>query len=231
MRLRTGLCAVTLVVASCVPPGVAGPGDDAERRRAAATAARIEENWPVAGSGPALDIVRRVGDALARAADGEPADWRFTLIRDRSLNAFAVGDGRIFVNEGAVTGSRDEAELAAILAHEMGHQLAGHFRDPPPASGSETRIGSVVHGFDLDREVEADRASLLLLRRAGYDPHAALSVARQAGRRRWGADDERRLEALRLLLETEPRGGRRDSEAFRRARAELVGTAPGNAAD
>lgn len=61
-------------------------------------------------------------------------------MRDRSANAFAIGGGRIYVNEGVVTLCETESELAAILAHEMAHQLAGHFVDPAPATGGAERI-------------------------------------------------------------------------------------------
>src|SRR5262249_23582413 len=79
---------------------------------------------------------------------------------------------------------RSEAEVAAILAHEMGHELAGHFRPGSgtkpwlggmrsSSSGKDEVIGSVHQRIDPEKELEADRISIEILRRAGYDPHAA----------------------------------------------------------
>jgi predicted Zn-dependent protease len=180
-------------------------------------------------------FIKALGAKLAEAAGESPFPWRFTVIRDRSANAFSIGAGRIYVNEGTPFICRNEAEVAAILAHEMGHELAGHFRsssrdtswldglrDPPPAK--DELIGSVRQRVDPKKELEADRISIEILRRAGYDPHAAVSVAELLGggseaseAHSGGAERLRNLEELVANL---PPGGRRDGDAFRRLREE-----------
>jgi predicted Zn-dependent protease len=166
------------------------------------------------------------------------------VIRDRSANAFSIGAGRIYVNEGTPFVCRNEAELAAILAHEMGHELAGHFRSAGHRDSvwpwlddlfgarrsreSDLAIGSIEQRVDPQKEREADRISISILARAGYDPHAALSVAELlsggSGPHALHLGGAERIRALEELLAATPVGGRRDREEFRRLRRD---TAPG----
>ncbi len=134
--MKGALLAAALLV--CAGPAAAEPG--AEARRARQAAARIEQQWPLAEAGPLTRLIARVGQRLGEHAGPTPFPWRFVVVRDRSANAFAIGGGRIYVNEGVVTLCETEGELAAILAHEMAHQLAGHFVDPAPATGGAERI-------------------------------------------------------------------------------------------
>ena len=217
---------------------------DHERARAELTAQRIEAEWPLADSGEAVKLIRKVTLRLTQAAPPEPGAWRITVIRDRSINAFAIGGYRIYVNEGTVAGAETEAELAAVIAHEMGHQLAGHFREDSSGSPgsfssglaklfggggtdeSDVSIGSVTQKLDLRKEFEADRISIRLLTDAGYDPHAALSIARRLRgvSASWAShlSNERRIEALEKLLVGVPAGGIQDSDEFRREHARLA---------
>lgn len=209
-----------LAVTLAVGAGVAR-GDDGEARRARATANRIERDWPLLGSGPTATYIRKLGAALGAKAGPTPYPWRFVVVRDRSANAFAIGGGRIYVNEGVVLVCENEAEVASILAHEMGHQLAGHFRDGVVAAdGGSARIelGGVTQQIDVAKEIEADRLALRILVDAGYDPHAALTLALREEATAGGAlhlRDPRRLDSLRAELATMPPGGRLDGEAFR----------------
>jgi predicted Zn-dependent protease len=225
------LLAVALGAAAVGLAGVASPMTDAERaeaERAAASAARIERDWPLAGPGPFTRFVRKLGARLGERARPTPFPWRFTVVRDRSANAFAIGGGRIYVNEGVVTLCETEAELAAILAHEMAHQLAGHFRGAAKRGEESARIelGGVVQEVDPAKEREADRIALEILRKAGYDPHSALSLAvRQQGQPAGVAShlrDDRRIESLRAELEGVPNAGRRDSAAYGEVRRQVL---------
>jgi len=214
------------------PPALANDlAEEADRARV--TARTIELEWPIAPTGPVTRFVRSLRDRLARAAGPSPFPWSFTVIRNRTANAFSIGGGRIYVNEGTPFDCEDEAELAAILAHEMGHELAGHFRGAYPSDASpgrrdgifgarrstepDRRIGSVHQQVDPEREREADRISIEILERAGYDPHAALSVAVRLARGAPGGDSPSalRLQTLGELLEGVPATGLRSSEAFR----------------
>lgn len=221
-----GMLTVVLVL------GMSGAAraDDAEARRARATADRIEAEWPLAGSGPIATYIRKLGARLGDKAGPTPYPWRFVVVRDRAANAFAIGGGRIYVNEGVVTFCANEAEVAAILAHEMAHQQAGHFRDPGASTGRDEAnpkidLGAVTQELDPAKEIEADRRALQILGAAGYDPHAALSLAlRQQASVGAAAQlrDQGRIDALRAALAAVPAGGQVDSEAFRTLRDKLA---------
>jgi len=201
--------------------------DDAEARRARTTANRIEATWPLAGSGPIATYVRKLGARLGEKAGPTPYPWRFVVVRDRAANAFAIGGGRIYVNEGVVTFCENEAEVAAILAHEMAHQRAGHFRAAPASTGRDEAnpridLGAVTQEIDPAKELEADRLALTILANAGYDPHAALSLALRQQTRDAGAaphlQDPSRIDSLRAALAGVPVQGQLDSETFRALR-------------
>jgi len=227
------LCAALLLAA----PSPAEPRDDdvaAEARRAQATAARIEMERPVAPTGPVTRFIQALGARLGAAAGESAFPWRFLVLRDRSANAFSIGGGRIYVNEGTPFVCRNEAEVAAIIAHEMGHELAGHFRSPAGSfplgewqkSGTKDEVvGSVHQHVDPQKEREADLLSIDILRRAGYDPHAAVSVAEliagESAAHGGHLGDGERVERLRALVAGLPHEGQLDGEAFRRLREEV----------
>ena len=229
------LLALAGSVLACSTSVRAGEDWPGERENAAATARRIELEWPLAGSSPVTDYIRGLGGELGRASPRSDAHWRFTVVRDLGVNAFAIGDGRIYVTEGVVTFADDEAEVAAILAHEMGHELAGHLRPQRRKTGffggssqreEATTVGSVTQPLDPEKEMEADRTSLDLLERAGLDPRGALTVAerltRQAGDAGRHFADAARIERLRELLAGRDVGGRRDSAQFRALKSSLA---------
>jgi beta-barrel assembly-enhancing protease len=191
---------------------------DGEIARARATAATIEAEWPLRGADEMTAFVRDLGDRLARHDAAASQRWTFVVVRNHAANAFAVGDGRIYVTDGAIDACVTEAELAAMIAHEMGHQLANHFCAADASSGQRRRIGGVVQHIDPEKELEADRVAVQVLIAAGYDPRAALTLAiRVAQAQPVGArPDEVRIQALRQLLESAPARGRTDSDEFRR---------------
>ncbi|MGR9100096.1 MAG: M48 family metallopeptidase, partial [Gammaproteobacteria bacterium] len=106
--------------------------------------------------------------------------WRFALVRNHSVNAFSIGDGRIYVTDGAFGFVRSEAELAAILAHEISHQLSGHFCRPSPDLNSHRReLGSLIQIVDYRLEMEADDLALNILLLAGFRPASLSEVVRR----------------------------------------------------
>lgn len=179
-----------------------------EKRRVAAVRERIEREWPLRTTDTVVQYIRDFGHSLAVRADiGHAASWRFEVLRDYSVNAFSIGDGLIYLTEGAILNAADESELAAILAHEMGHQLAGHFcagptpnenrkswwetlLSPTDSATSEiptrqdAKFGSLRRGVDPAKEREAEDLAANILRTAGYDPMAQMTPAQRKERSR-----------------------------------------------
>ena len=168
-----------------------------EQQSADISLQRIENEWPTRGSGdPVTQYVQKLGVGLAQyTIDGRRIFWRFAVVRNLAPNAFSIGGGYVFVTDGAVNFAQNESELAAILAHELGHELAGHFCEESHSSSSgglfdifsapeiqqyrTASIGSMTQIIDPTKELEADQIALSILRAGGFDPRAMLEVARR----------------------------------------------------
>jgi predicted Zn-dependent protease len=217
-----------------------------EQQNAAAMRQRIDQEWPLRASGDeATRYVQQLGVRLARyGAGGGGIPWRFSVVRNLAPNAFSIGGGYVYITEGAVTFSQDEAELAAILAHELGHQLAGHFcsqaayaesrglfdvfSDSPPPDAHDVGSGSVRQTIDPRKEEQADQIAVAVLQAAGYDPRALLQVARRLPKDGEAHQtDFRRIAALERILGTyrEPPLSAPDAEAFTAVKRRLMGDA------
>jgi predicted Zn-dependent protease len=119
--------------------------------------------------------------------------FHFRVVRDRTPNAFCLPNGAIYVNTGMLALVEDEAELAALLGHEMTHAVARHalralrsaensgaflnvlssLVGAGASSGGLIFMASVA-GYGRDLEREADREGLARVVEAGYDPGAAV---------------------------------------------------------
>ncbi len=143
--------------------------------------------------GPEAAYTREIGEKVAAAA-GLGEQCTFTLVNSDVVNAFAVPGCYIYVTRGLMGIVNSEAELASILAHEVGHIVGTHGRRQQQRSvlrelgviavgvltGSErlTRLaGRAAEYFTLRysraQEYEADDLGIRYLVRAGYDPYAA----------------------------------------------------------
>jgi hypothetical protein len=129
--------------------------------------------------------VRRGGVHLVLQVGSEPGcASRFQLVPSGRLNAEA--DGRyVQVTTAIASYVADDAELAAVLAHEFAHNILGHRVRLDAAHVSRGFFGNFGRNARNIREteVEADRFSIYLLDRAGYDPEAAVRFWSRFGRR------------------------------------------------
>jgi Zn-dependent protease with chaperone function len=165
-----------------------------ERQSADRSFQRIENEWPTRGSGdPVTQYIQQLGLRLAKLSqDGRNIFWHFSVVRNLAPNAFSIGNGYVFVTEGAVNLAQNESELAAILAHELGHELAGHFCKEshsnfsfglfdsfsnPQTQPYRAGIGSMTQTIDPVKEQQADQIALLILQAGGFNPHAMLAIS------------------------------------------------------
>lgn len=197
-RPRTGMPLPLLMVASLLVQSCAASSAClGEAERARDIQRRIDSELPLRGSDPVVDYVRAFGWRLAEwAGVQDAAHWRFEVLRDRSVNAFSIGDGHIYVTEGAILAANTESELAGVIAHEMGHQLSGHFcaanrgsygnRDGDSSGqlrqhgygAGSPGLGTLRQGMDPLKERDADRVAVDLLIEAGFDPTVRSNVIR-----------------------------------------------------
>ncbi|MBF0418191.1 MAG: tetratricopeptide repeat protein, partial [Magnetococcales bacterium] len=88
--------------------------------------ARDKELIVLAVGPETTEILRRLGEPLARAADLPPEEVRFHVVLNPALNAFALPNRNIVFNSGLLLAVKDRDELAGVMAHEIGHLKAGH---------------------------------------------------------------------------------------------------------
>ncbi|HYI38793.1 MAG TPA: M48 family metalloprotease [Allosphingosinicella sp.] len=190
---------------------------------------------------PEADYARRVGEKIAAAA-GLEGECTFTLVNSDVVNAFAVPGCYIYVTRGLMGIVNSEAELASVLAHEVGHIVAAHNRRQQRRSllrsigvwavgalGSEdlSRIaGRAAEYFTLrysrKQEYEADDLGVRYLAAAGYDPYAAGDMLDALGRHEQYMGKTRGRDEARAIPEwarTHPLAGNRIERAAQSAAA------------
>ncbi|MBI5068190.1 MAG: tetratricopeptide repeat protein [Deltaproteobacteria bacterium] len=139
---------------------------------------------------PALEAyLASVGRRLVPPAQGgEAIPFRFRALRDPRPNAFCLPNGAIYVASGMLARMESEAELAALLGHEMAHAIHRHalreLRTSQNTGAVMATLGAMVgagaqpggliymasvSGYSRDMEREADREGLALATAAGYD--------------------------------------------------------------
>ncbi|UFP95475.1 M48 family metallopeptidase [Gloeobacter morelensis] len=153
-------------------------------------------------------LVDRVGERLVRgtAASRSPYRFKFHLLDDpRTVNAFALPGGQIFITSALLGRLKSEGELAGVLAHEIGHVVGRHGAeqlakqqltqgltgaaviatyDPyDPSSRNSAAVaaalGQLVNmRFGREDELESDRLAITYMAEAGYDPRSLLAVMR-----------------------------------------------------
>lgn len=133
------------------------------------------------------DYVKRIGRRLAANSARPNIPYKFQIIKDDSINASATAGGYVYVNTGLLKAADNEAELASVIAHEIGHiggrHLVKQLRQTTLASGVATALGVekdtlISLGVDLAlsrpnsrrHEYDADRRGLKTLAKAGYAP-------------------------------------------------------------
>ncbi len=142
---------------------------------------------------PAItDYVNRVGQRLVPYSDRPNIRYTFQVVDDKSINAFATMGGFVYVHSGLVKAADNEAELASVIGHEMGHIAARHaLRDMRSAAiqqgllaaGGLDRSTAVNLGVQValrlpnsrQHEYEADQRGLSTISRVGYAQSAMVA--------------------------------------------------------
>jgi predicted Zn-dependent protease len=148
---------------------------------------------------PALSShVSEVGARLAGVSERPGLPWTFRVVDEAAVNAFALPGGHVYVTRGLLAHLASESELAAVVAHEIGHVTARHgidqlrraraaqrrlrvFEIVDPGARHVGRVAAGTAGVLLLRhsrahEHEADDLALRYLVRAGYDPNGLVAV-------------------------------------------------------
>lgn len=153
------------------------------------------------------EYVTGVGMSLAQhtEADFPSLPWQFTVLNSDVINAFALPGGQVFISRGLAAQLDDEAALAGVLGHEIGHVTAEHVdarlgrqfglavvagaasaaagQSDSQLAGMLVQGGIVVGGvfnlrYDRKQEIESDKLGMRYMYEAHYDPAALLDVMR-----------------------------------------------------
>src|SRR5687768_6142425 len=90
------------------------------------SAAEAERQLPILTDRAVEDYVARIGGKLAAQAPGHDFPYRFRVVNQSDLNAFALPGGPIYLNRGVLEAARNEGEIAGVLAHEIAHVSLRH---------------------------------------------------------------------------------------------------------
>lgn len=141
-------------------------------------------------------LVGRVGARLAAVTERPQGPWTFTVLDSDVVNAFALPGGYVYLTRGLLALAEDEAEVAGVMAHEMGHVTGRHTAERmsqstvagvltaglgavlgSPVLAQALNLGSeaALAGYSRGQELEADGLGVRYLAAAGYDPRAMAS--------------------------------------------------------
>lgn len=157
---------------------------------------KVRQTYGEFVTGPVADYVNRIGQKVAANTERSDVQYKFHVIDSPIVNAFALPGGYIYISRGLIALANNEAELAGVIAHEIGHvtgrhaaarmsqgALAGIGAAILSAAIGSDAVGQVANvGTDLyiksysrGQEHEADDLGVRYLARAGYDPKAMAS--------------------------------------------------------
>lgn len=174
--------------------------------------------------------VADIGYRLAKLSHRPNLPWQFAVVDHPAVNAFALPGGFIYITRGILPYLDDEAELAAVLGHEIGHVTARHSVQQAtramlgqgamiglgvfvPATRPLGDVGAAGLGvlfmkFGRDDEREADRVGIEYAAKGGWDPSAVPSVLQTLSRM-----DELSERGVPNWLSTHPEPASRVTEA------------------
>lgn len=162
--------------------------------------AEVRKQYHVYPDKALQDYINRVGQRLARSSDRPNLQYHFTVLDTPDINAFALPGGYIYITRGILAYLNSEAELAAVLGHEIGHVAARHgVRQQSAAEAANLGLtvasifvpeintnvgqnlsnllgGALLSGYGREQELQADRLGAKYMARAEYDPQAMIKV-------------------------------------------------------
>lgn len=186
--------------------------------------------------------ISRIGQRLAQVSSRPEIPYRFQVVDDDNINAFATMGGFVYINTGLIKAADNEAELASVMAHEIAHIAGRHavkqMRQMAIARGVATATGldqnvAVQIGVDLalrrpksrEAELEADYLGIQNLGRAGYAQIGAITFMEKLLRKgsvptflSTHPATSSRIRAMRRLLSANATSGDGLNEAAYRAK-------------
>lgn len=243
MPRRLALLVAAAALAACVRNPVTGKrqlslvSKEQEIALGKEGAAQVEQSIGKYPDPKVQAYVESVGKRMAAASERPDLPWSFTVLDDPTVNAFALPGGPVFVTRGILTYLTSEAELAAVVGHEIGHITARHSAEQlSKAQLAQAGLGvGMILSEDLrqygqlagvglqlmflkfgrDAERQADELGFRYMVGQRYDPREMAQVFRTLDRQSAAAGGGR----LPEWLSTHPNPGGRAEKAAERAAA------------
>ena len=202
--MRGALVALVLLLAGCSyqPDGktISLQLPQSQPEAPQMTAAEREHARILASYGGVYDNPRLQGviettvDRLVAASERPDIKYKVTILNSPAINAFALPNGQLYITRGLTALANDKAELASVLAHEMGHVIARHaaireeqakqamiishvvndvLSDPQTGALALAKSKLTLAAFSRAQEFEADGIGVGISARAGFDPFGA----------------------------------------------------------
>jgi predicted Zn-dependent protease len=172
-----------------------------EQKSAALVTARAKQRHGLSEDKAMQDHLQQVANTLAAAAGAYNRSFEVVFLRSQGVNAYTPGAGKLLVNEGLLQFTQNEAQAAAVLAHEIAHVLMKHpqrqrqirlaskagsrmideLSEDPRKESLFSRIlrlsGNVtLNGMIRQQEMMADSIGIDIMAKAGYEPREMIRV-------------------------------------------------------
>ncbi len=156
----------------------------------------IESKNKVTQDSTLADYINQVGQKIASGSDRRDVEYHFKVLESEEINAFACPGGFIYIYAGLLRIMDNEAQLAGVLAHEIGHVVARHsvkrlqqvlglqvLLSLALGESSElaqkalaTGMGVILQGYSRQNEFEADYNGAYYMTKAGYNPEGMIQL-------------------------------------------------------
>lgn len=201
--MKKFILALIFLIIGCATTGPGGKKSliliptDSEVQIGKEVAADVEKSEKVLNNTTVQNYVNKVGQKIAKVCDRKNLKYKFKVLDNDEINAFACPGGFIYIYSGLLKVFDNEAQLSAVLAHEVGHVVARHSIKRlqamygyaivmevalGPKMGKTARqmvdaaTGLIMQGYGRENEYEADNLGVLYSKKAGYNPKGMIQV-------------------------------------------------------
>jgi beta-barrel assembly-enhancing protease len=169
---------------------------DEEKQLGDKFAVEVEKQRQVVTDPAVQNYMNQLGNRLLTGVRTREFNFTFKVVKDDSVNAFAVPGGHIYVHSGLIKAAKSESELAAVMAHEISHAVARHGTQQLTQQYGASLVLQLLLGQDSNllsqlasslftqgafmaysrsMESQADYLGVETMYRAGYDPRGMIS--------------------------------------------------------
>lgn len=171
----------------------------------------VQQEIPLIQDPFLTSYINRLGQKLVAQIGPQPFKYKFFIVDDPTMNAFAVPGGYIFIHTGMIQMADREGELAGVMAHEISHVYCRHMSKMMEKSrvvtvasligalasvflgglGTPLMVGSMAAGqsamlkYSRENEAEADAHGFWWMAKAGYNPRDMISIFNKMNKQRW----------------------------------------------